>query len=235
MKHFILCTLLAFMALSACSLFKPKAEIIEYPKPDLKANYQYFIDQKILYDLETIPEVIQNLDLQYSNIGRTDDLFGGLDPDLPMIFFYSVTFDHEVTRPAVYTNGCMGKFFYSYLIYLDGKVQLLSSAEDMAKVYAPIKSENEALSYALALTGYHALYELQGHPEYEVLSPPLEETHVEETDDGYIVHLFDTDMCGCGPHVTPAVDILVRTDGSITENARYDAFRDPELDRVCFD
>ena len=235
MKFLRMLPLFVSLFLTACSLFKPKAEVVEYPKPDLKANYQYFVDQKILYGLETIPDVLQNMDLSYSNVGRTDGLFGGLDPDLPIIFFNTVTFDHEVTLPAVYTKSCMGKFFYSYLVHLDGKMQLLSSAQDMAKVFAPIESENEALSYALAVTGYHALYELQGHPEYEVITKPLEESHVEYTSNGFLVHLFDTDMCGCGPHITPAVDVLVRPDGTVTEVAHYDAFRDPELDQVCFD
>ena len=235
MKHSLWVFPAAVAILSACSLFKPKTELIEYPKPDLKVNYQYFVDQKILYGLETVPDVLQNMDLQYTIVGRVDDMLGGLDPDLPIISFSPFTFDHEVTQPAVYTAGCMGKYFYNYLVYLDGKVQLLSSAEEMANVYAPITSENEALSFAMALTGYHPLYDLEGHPDYEVLTSPLEESHVEKTADGYIVHLFDTDMCGCGPHITPAVDVLVRPDGTVTEAARYDAFRDPELDQVCFD
>lgn len=235
MKHFAWFSLVVIPLLAGCSLLEPKAEVIEHPKPDLRANFQYFVDQKILYGLETIPDVLKDMDLEYANVGRTDDLFGGLDPDLPIIFYSTVTFDHEVTQPAVYTKGCMGKFFYSYLVNLGGRVQLLTSAQDMANVYAPIESENEALSYALALTGYHALYELQGHPDYEVLTQPLEESHVEKTSGGFLVHLFDTDMCGCGPHITPAVDVFVQPDGTVTEAARYDAFRDPELDQVCFD
>lgn len=235
MKRCLWVSLAAVFVLTACSLFKPNTELIEYPKPDLKANFQYFVDQKILYNLEVVPEVLRGVDRSNVFVGRTDDLLGGLNPDLPIILFSMYSFDHEIELPAVYTKSCMVANYISYLIQDGADVILIDSVPGMARIFAPIESAEEALSYGLAVTGYHALYDLEGHPDYKILTQPLEESHVEETSDGYIVHLFDTDMCGCGPHITPAVDILVRPDGTVTEVARYDAFRDPELDQVCFD
>jgi hypothetical protein len=198
-------------------------------------DYQYFVDQKILYNLENIPDVLAGIDLANVFIGRTDDLLGGLDPKYPIILLAFQSFNPDSQSTGVYSRGCLIHQDINYLVKRDNEVQLVGSLQEMMNLYAPIESENEALSYALAVTGYGAIYDLENHPDYKVISSPLEESYVKRTDDGFIVHLFDTFMCGCGPHITPAVDVLVRTDGTIAEVGRYDAFRDPELDQVCFD
>jgi hypothetical protein len=64
---------------------------------------------------------------------------------------------------------------------------------------------------------------------------PVEETHVREIDSGYLVHLFDTYLCGCGPHIARSVDVTVFNDGTITFSEPQDAFSDPEYDGLCID
>jgi hypothetical protein len=58
---------------------------------------------------------------------------------------------------------------------------------------------------------------------------------VETTGDGYIVHVFDYQFFGCGPHYYYAVDLNVTPDGRVGEISRTPIFRDPRLDGLCQD
>jgi hypothetical protein len=95
---------------------------------------------------------------------------------------------------------------------------------ELRELYAPIESEDEALSYALAATGYQArnfttdlprhAYPAPGEVDYFVNE--LEDTHVTKSQEGYRVRLYDYTWCGCGHHETYAMDVLVTASGVIS-------------------
>jgi hypothetical protein len=135
----------------------------------------------------------------------------------------------------MYIKPCLSTRHVRYVAEVGGELQLLDSVESMAAVYAPIESAEEALSYALATTGYSAVYDLESTPNLKLLVDPLEETYVAETPEGYTVHLFDTFLCGCGPHIIRSVEVQVSQDGKLTQSQPVDAFRDPAIDDLCVD
>ncbi len=112
---------------------------------------------------------------------------------------------------------------------------MLDSKQKFADVFAPVESKGEALSYAVAVTGYRPMFNLESIEGLEIVSRKLEETHVRKIKDGYIVHLFDYFLCHCGPFVIKSVDVKVREDGTISISDEVDAYHDPRLDHVCFD
>ena len=50
--------------------------------------------------------------------------------------------------------------YVRYAIMQDGQLKVLKSIADLQQAYAPIESEDEALSYALAATGLGVRYGL---------------------------------------------------------------------------
>ena len=96
-------------------------------------------------------------------------------------------------------------------------------------MFAPIESSNEALSYALAATDLVAHYATRDDPflhHADYFVEKLEDTHVEETAQGFVVHLFTAPipLCGCGVHTVYAVDILVTKDGRVDQLNATEAY-----------
>ncbi len=96
-------------------------------------------------------------------------------------------------------------------------------------MFAPIESSDEALSYALVTTDLVARYETEDDPIFryaDYFVDRVEDTHVEETIDGFVVHLFTmpTPLCGCGVHTVYAVDILVTKDGRVEQLNATEAY-----------
>jgi hypothetical protein len=112
---------------------------------------------------------------------------------------------------------------------------MLDSKQKFAGVFAPIESREEALSYAVAVTGYQPMYDLESIEGLEIVSEKLDETHVKKIKEGYVVLLFDYFLCHCGPFVIKSVDVTVHFDGSISVSEEADAYHDPRWDNVCID
>ena len=163
------------------------------------------------------------------------DLLGGLQPFYPMRI--CLTGKPGATPPAqfIYKEGCLLAKFVRYVIYKDGQYRLIQSVADLQEIYAPIQSETEALSYALAATGLGVRYGLQAERGLRYFVDDLQDTFVRQTEQGYMARLYDYKLCGCGPHPTFAVDILITTDGQLKEISRVKVFEDPEEDNLCVD
>ncbi len=165
------------------------------------------------------------------------DLLGGLDPSYPIQLC--------LTRPEpgsaldrsayLYKEGCLATVYVRYAIWREGDFELIQSAADLAAVYAPIASPEEALSYALAATGLGARYGLEPLKGYRYYVDELQDTHVVEVDDGYRVLLYDYKLCGCGPHTTYSVEVMVTRDGNVRELSRQEVYEDPAEDGLCVD
>ena len=135
----------------------------------------------------------------------------------------------------VYRKGCMLPQYARFVVQQSGEFVLLKSRDDLQKAYAPITSEKEALSYALAATGFQAISGFGAPPNYRYFIDQVKDSGAVLTDQGYLVNLYDYRLCGCGPHTTFAVDILVKADGTVDEIGRTPAYEDPEQDGLCVD
>jgi hypothetical protein len=179
-------------------------------------------------------------------VSLADDLLGGLDPAYPLLVceIHPVLHDDdlqgimeglEASGDYLLRGGGLWPVFTRYVILDGNSLRLLSNPAAMQAAYAPIESPEEALSYALAVTGLKALYGLQRETGLAYAVDALEDTHVTEADDGYTVLLYRTQVFGCGPHWTSAVEVLVQRDGSWSQARIWDVFRDPDQDGLCVD
>ena len=229
------CVLL--LALTSCSFpqFKRTPDIIQHVPPVLALDDSYFVATNCYNDLSCLPEGLISTDPQYDYLGIAPDLLGGLTPAVPLALLTSNWYQPIPDEQFIYVKPCLSTRHVRYIAHIEGELILLDSIESMAAVYAPIESAEEALSFALATTGYSAVYDLESTPNLKLLVNPLEETYVAETPDGYTVHLFDTFLCGCGPHTIRSVEVQVSRKGVVTQSQPVDAFRDPAIDDLCID
>lgn len=232
MKRALLLCCLVLFVLSSC---RSQDTIIEHPAPELKVDNTYFEGQGCFKEMNCSPEGFQQPDPPVTMIRKPADLLGGLSPAYPLAVGSTVLYSDEEEIPAVYVNRCMRYQYIRYLVRVDEETRLVDSVEGIAALYAPIESPEEALSYAIAASGYTALNNIELIKRPTLYTNPVEETHVREIDGGYLVHLFDTYLCGCGPHITRSVDVTVFKDGTITFTEPQDAFSDPEYDGLCID
>jgi hypothetical protein len=165
------------------------------------------------------------------------DILGGLRPIYPM----QVCLFGRPGAPAppddeyIFREGCLLPKYIRYVILKDGRPRLIESKEELRQMFAPIENNLEALSYALAYSGLGVRYGLQPEPGLRYYVDELQDTHVRQIERGFLVHLYDYKACGCGPHPTSAVDLLVTPDGQVEEILREVVFEDPAEDDMCVD
>lgn len=237
MKKMLTVLLVLAITLSGCSLpslslFK---KVIQHPKPELSIDNSYFTGLGCFEDVTCLPPELQQIEYPINSLQPPGDILGGLDPVYPLAVGTRVHFADDPEIPAVHVMRCLGRQYVRYVVLVNDEMVLVDSLEKLAQLYAPIDSENEALSYAIAATGYTAVYDLHNTPRLKFYQKPIEETNVMKTGDGYKVHLFATYLCGCGPHIDKSVDVTVHTDGTIDVSELQDAYRDPKLDGLCID
>jgi hypothetical protein len=175
-------------------------------------------------------------------IQAPSDLLGGLEPALPIAQCLVEPFRHpdqpdstDAEGEYIYRTGGLMPVYVRYVIIQDGQFRLIKSEEQFGEVFAPVESENEALSYALALRNMSAYYGIELNPEYEYFVDELEDTYVERSPDGYLVHLYFYQFFGCGPHLTYAIDLRITDQGMIEEMNREAVYKDPSEDTLCVD
>lgn len=230
-----ICLLFLFFLLTACS-YTPQKRLIEHKKPDLLTIDNSYFEDLNCFDLTPCKSAIpQELDFRVFSIEQPSEFLGGLVPSIPLVEALTYDFEHNPNIPSVYSGRCAATEYVNYLVFMDGKVQMLDSKQKFAEVFAPIESKEEALSYAVAVTGYSPMYDLESIEGLEIVSRKVEETYVKKIKGGYIVHLFDYFLCHCGPFVIKSVDVTVYVDGSISISDKADAYHDPRWDNVCID
>jgi hypothetical protein len=141
-----------------------------------------------------------------------DNLFAGFTPYYPVMrcrTFHSPPPDQEYFR-------CMGYAYGSYLLFKDGQYRLIANQSELQDLFAPVESSDEALAFALVATDLAAKFNLD-RIGGEYYAETIVGTHVDETLDGYVVHLFANPewRCDCATFVTSAVVVLVTREGSV--------------------
>jgi hypothetical protein len=245
---------LAFILLG-CSLFtgtmtpaptsSPIVAIENHPRPDLTMDFGSFDEVGCPPDgsgLRYCEEDSPLMALGCDQIRKPSDLLGGLEPALPMAVCLVEPFRHpdqpdsiDAEGEYIYRTGGLMPVYVRYVIIRDDQFQLIKSEELFREVFAPIETENEALSYALALRNVSAYYGIELNTDYEYFVDQLEDTHVEISSDGYSVHLYNYQFFGCGPHYTYVIDLKVSDQGLIEEIDREAVYKDPSEDTLCVD
>jgi hypothetical protein len=98
-----------------------------------------------------------------------------------------------------------------------------------------VDSIDEALAFAVALTGFQPKHDSEVPAGYVRMADEIKTTSVESVDGGFMVRLFGYHCEGCEGHPYFFVDLMVTTDGEVREIRREDVYRNPAEDFICQD
>ena len=237
-------TLIALSGLSCRLLNLRQPEYIHHPQPDLKVNFEAFTEAGCIlgdYGRMDCSNATVFSSMECDQIHQTGDMLGGLDPNLPLARCDYIPFNHEqydlesLKGTYFYNGGCSLPFLVRYIVPQEDGFTRVSNVDELAKVFAPISSPEEALSYAVATTGLSTLYDIQPPKNFRFLTDHIEDTYAAQTSEGFEVLLYDTYLCGCGPHTVSSVKVLVTTEGQIQIGDPQPAYQDPKNDDLCID
>jgi hypothetical protein len=218
-------------------------EVVDYPAPELETDFSPFEQagcQKDEYGWIRCPDDSPISEMGCGSLQKASDLLGGLRPGDPIAVCVVrppddmdyQTFDQQ---ESVYRIGGLFPTLYRYVIWRDEEFQLLENKQAVRQAFAPIEGQDEALSYAIALTNLEAYYDLQAERGMRYFTNRLEDTHVLNNSAGYEINLFHYQFLGCGPHPTSQVIVQVSRDGDILLGDAQKLFEDPEQDDLCVD
>jgi hypothetical protein len=228
----------AACAIRTPSFLTPGPKVINHPAPAFTVDTSPFQNAGCGVSPDYQPcEAASPLGaLGCTNIRDTGPLLGGLSPAYPMVYCISrYQRSADPPDPAIFHKACLTGQNYRLALSKDGQIQLVNDLAELQAAFAPIETPDEALSYALAATGFEAQYGYQVDPTYRYQVKQIEDTHVDATDSGYVVHLFDSYICGCGPHSYKSVDVSVTRDGQVEVGQRQPVSEDPKMDGLCID
>jgi hypothetical protein len=243
MKVARLCCLAVLILLTGCML--PK--VVNHPQPGWKVDFAPFekggcpLDESGYFRRCTPEGALYALGCD--RLEQATDFLGGLEPALPIaVCLYEPRNRPELADPW---NVPGSEYFFNvggplpdllrYVIVVDGDFKLIKNEDEFRSVFAPVDSADEALSYVLAVRELYASYGLKFNWKYRYEVDLLEDTRVEAIEGGYLVHVFDYDFFGCGPHYYFAVDVKVTPAGRVEEVSRTRIYRNPAEDEVCVD
>jgi|SRR5215212_5401850 len=230
--------LIIALLMTSCQLNSLK--IIHHEKPNIETDFSSFQDIGCdkAKENENRYRCKENSPLFVIGCDFIEDvpLLGGLTPNYPIALCTRETdeeFAFVVLPPdeCLYANGFMTTFCNRYAVYKDGNFQLVKTMDEFRMLFTPVESPNEALAFALATGWYTAKYNQTKLSDYVYTAQKLEDTYVEASTDGYVVHVFYAPPFGCGVFETSAVDVKVTQDGQIEEVARYPVYH--TKDSIC--
>jgi hypothetical protein len=238
MKKRVIVLLTIALLMTSCQFDSLK--LIHHEKPNIETDFSPF--QKIGCDKskenENRYQCQENSLLFVSGCDFIEDvpLLGGLTPNYPIALCTRETdeeFAFVVLPPdeCLYANGFVTTYCHRYVIYKDGSFQLVKTMSGFRALFAPVNSPDEALGFVLATGWYTAKYDQTKLSEYVYTVRELEDTYVETTTDGYVVHVFYAPPFGCSVFETSAVDIKVTRDGQMEEIARHPVYH--TKDTIC--
>ncbi|MBN1267765.1 MAG: hypothetical protein JXA25_19900 [Anaerolineales bacterium] len=173
-------------------------------------------------------------------IKKLSGVYAGFEPSYPIAeCIVSPSSPEELEEVLaegryIHSDGGFFPIFMSYVIYRDGQFKRIGTRDEFKTMFTPITTPEEALGYALVLRNRLSVrYGLEYNPQYEYFVEEIEDTHVEEIDGGYLVHLFFYNPLGCGPHETSEVVVEVTTRGDVQDVYSEAVYKDPAEDDVC--
>lgn len=132
-----------------------------------------------------------------NNLSNASDHLSALTPQFPMA---EVTLDSsECTSTKSFidpSTGFLSRKCKKYIIKNKDTYELIEDLDQLKKIYAPIDSKEEALSYAIAISGFKPEYNFTNNTNSNIIYKVnnIEKTNVKEVDDAYKVNLFN-DFC----------------------------------------
>jgi hypothetical protein len=140
----------------------------------------------------------------------------GVDPAIVGTCYSTPPSEDQPRDAYLFRRGCAFRVNAAQILKVEGHYVLLTSADALQAVFAPIESRAEALSYAQLATGLMAQFAFDNDPDLLYFQDPIEGTLVTETDDGYRMNLFHFQSCLCEPWLNSEVEILVDRSGGVT-------------------
>jgi hypothetical protein len=214
---------------------------INHTPPEVVVDLKTFTDAGCAFDEEGRGTCQSGSPLAALGCDLIEMPFGRLEPSYPAAICWGDR-GNEGRCHFVAAAG-VGHSNFCYVVFQDSQFVLVGTEDEFRELFAPVETEEEALNYALAvMTGrrtpaWNSLrqyYGLQLNPELEYAVDVLEDTHVETTVDGYLVHLFLYDEWDCVDHPDIyAIDLHVTFQGYIEQVSKEVVFNDPS--GRCFD
>jgi hypothetical protein len=127
------------------------------------------------------------------------------------------TEEHEAAKiNGLYLSGCAFKTENHYIFQVDGEYVLVSSLDELKRLFVPVESPEEAVSFAQLVTGLEATYNFTYDPYLMYFHETIEATHVTQAGDVFEMNLFNMEGCSCEPWFNTQVTIQVERDGQVT-------------------
>jgi len=111
-------------------------------------------------------------------------------------------------------TGCACPMPRLFVVARDGGVESVTDRAGLQRLVAPIESDAEALSYAVAVTGFFVLREGPSH-HVDLATEHLDTTFVRREGEDFRVHLFTAKTCGCERDFLAWTDYLVTREGEV--------------------
>lgn len=243
--------MLLLLSCTTLTSWGQRPRIIHHPRPALSVDMTPFEEAGCTvgeYGLWDCPAESPIAAFGCDQIETPTDLLGGFEPNDALAVCWlsplhqedyedGIAQQEQIEREGYFYNGgCMLPTYARYIVAHNGTFTLLKTPNDLREHFGPAYSYDEALSYALAVTGHDATYGLKAEPGYRYLTDTLEDTYVlDSEEDAYIINLYHYQFCGCGPHTTSTVNVVVSYDGYVTELNSKAAYEDPSEDGLCVD
>lgn len=191
----------------------------------------YLTQEPLSIDAPEDHEFIKK-EFDYHRVLKPSSILGGLTPRVPMA---EATYTGFKKENYLWGPRGMAPIFSSLVVKSNDSLILIDSKEKFIDFFAPIESEEEALSYVAYLTRTFPRYDVNPEEGYRVYSEEFPSTYVKEIDGGYEVLLHDYQLFGCGPHPHFYIIFHVTTAGEIELIETVKMFEDPEQDDLCVD
>jgi hypothetical protein len=217
-----------------------RPKFTNYRTPEFQIDIQAFSDAGCKPDPEGKLRCPPNLppfdQVGCFEISAAPSILGGLTPAYPLML---CTIDaNPGSEPTpdqyIYSVGCQEQTYFRLVIFKDGQPIAIKNRAELKAAFAPIDTPQEALSYAIAATGFSAYFGLKDE-NMRYITPTISDSYVENAQDGYVVHLYSYNECGCGPHATNTRRININRSGNVDIEDAHPAWEDPSKDDVCVD
>jgi len=199
-------------------------------------NFNAFIDAGCFSDCYNLDCSDFGLDQQFGCIwiSNASSALNNLSPTLPMVECLVRSEDYDFnSSEGIVREGCLIPMYRRFIAMQNGEFKQIRTKEEFLSVFAPVETKEEALSFAVALTGSFPKYDASVSEGYFPVASPIISTYMEETNGGFKIHLFDYDICGCGSHPYYAVDYYVTRAGNVTELSRQKVYDSNSI--ICVD
>jgi len=144
--------------------------------------------------------------------------YGGFSPRYPMILLEGVGLQYLfATKGSLKHGEGMIPVCYEIMIKKEDKYLIISNENELKKIYAPVETPEEAISFVCALTHSKPLYNFDLSIRNKYYKKVLNKTFVSKLDNDYVVRLYHFETFGCYPHSMYQITYLVRKNGDIKE------------------